>query len=74
LIEIIVRSSAVLLETMRRKGIAGMHGLTEDERAFIERRLAQERLAMAEATRVVRCRHEQFVASYEMRLGLQKRR
>jgi hypothetical protein len=45
-----------------------MYDLSEDERAFIERRLAQERQAMAVSDAVVRRRHEQMASQYEKRL------
>jgi hypothetical protein len=49
-----------------------MYDLTDEERVFMERRLAQERQAMAHADRVVRRRHEQLASIYESRLGLPK--
>jgi hypothetical protein len=47
---------------------ASMYDLSKDERAFIERRLAQERQAMAASDAVVRRRHEQLASEYERRL------
>jgi hypothetical protein len=47
-----------------------MYDLSEDERAFIERRLAQERQAMVVSDAVVRRRHEQMASQYEKRLTL----